>query len=243
MSDLFNKYFHFTCYNNMNNISQLGLIPQNGFRCNAINDDRVGVFLSKGIDRALVMYAAMYYQYKMICEYNVSEQINIIQKEINRWENRKNYVKDIEFINERIAKLQLDIEKIKSIMQCKQFSDYLGGEGCLLSINKLNNYNSVNLEDCCYNNIIPSNNINMVFLYDKYINKYISSRELIMTYLMNYFSTSDLLRKLSNDYKDCIDILYKDKFEYLNIDNYVLQDIPIKSYDYINQKISPITFI
>ena len=60
------KYYHFTSSNNLYSIREKGLMPHNGFRCQSILDESTGVFLSKGIDKSIIMYANMFSYYSKL---------------------------------------------------------------------------------------------------------------------------------------------------------------------------------
>ena len=50
------KYYHFTSYDNLESISENGLIPQRGFRTITIGDEKNAVFLKKELKNVLKKY-------------------------------------------------------------------------------------------------------------------------------------------------------------------------------------------
>lgn len=235
-----NKYYHFTSYNNLDSISMYGLVPQNGDRCKSIDDERCAVFLSKGIDRAIIMYSSLYYYYIHNSGVNGLNIIEEFNKSNIRWkrtiESGINYDLACKMININ----NMALEKLKYFISCKSFSDYLGGDGCFLSVHDINNVVSKYPEDSICNEIIPPSNINVVVIRNKKTDDIIDSRDIVISYFMSNYNPDDLSKIVSDEAMiPHIYYLYQNNNNYMiyNNNNFYLQEIPINFYDYRNQKI------
>ena len=233
------KYYHFTSYNCFNSIMKNGLIPQTGFRCKSIGDDSYGVFLSKGIDRSILMYSLILSFYEKYTGYEGDRLItdNLMKiKRLIKYKNNKQIEEEIECYNS-------EIQKVNQIRSCGSFINYLGGLGCFLSTSGLKNVDESVLENCCYNGIIPPSNINVVNIRNKYTNEYINSLNAVLSYFMYLFPIEDILKITQDNNKNGIYKLYKYRNESdticYNPNNYDLVEIPISYYD--NQKIKTLS--
>ena len=148
-----------------------GLIPQTGLRCNSIGDDSQGVFFSKGIDKSIVMYSLMLSFYE---KYVGAEGDKIILENfnaINELKNSKDYIRFPEIANIDIKYHLSLIERANLIKGCGNFINYLGGNGCFLSVNDLDGIDDNFPENCCYCHIVPPSKINVVNIRNKFTNE------------------------------------------------------------------------
>ncbi len=231
------KYYHFTSFNNFYNIMKKGLIPQKGFRCYSINDDNYGVFLSKGIDNSIRMYAYMLSYYEKVKgiegDQTIQDCLNELHELYQKIPSYRNKMK----IDECIS----TINRVNIIKRCRSFVEYLGGYGCLLSIEGIIPDNIRSLEDCRCDKVILPSNINLVSIRDKKTNYYIYNLDAVFSYLMYLYPLEKVIENVEEENCNSIKKLYKyrDESYYKNFDSsyFDLFEIPIVFYDYDYQKI------
>ena len=232
------KYYHFTTFNNLNNIITEGLIPQTGFRCKSIADDNCGVFLSKGIDKTIIMFALMFSYYN---KYFGIEGDKVIAEEMNTISELEKYRNNAFFnqsVEDNIKKCESVIQRVRQVQSCSDFISYLGGIGCLLSINGLSGISDTVPENCCYHGIIPPNNINIVYLGNKYRYEIVNVLYPVLSYCMYLYPIEEVIKNDKYDSKDSLYQLYKDRDSscctIYNLENYNMYEMPIS---YLNQNI------
>ena len=193
------KYYHFTSEENINSIMQNGLIPQSGVRTQAIGDSRSGVFLAKGIENSIVMFAAIYYYYLTI-----DDHISYIEKEKNDLEleekSRKRYFEK-NIIRNKIA----DLDKISLIynqIKTTRLPDVL------LSINTNLIIDETYPENCCYEGVIAPNNINVVKLVNGNTGESTYSIDLILSYLIKNYPIDVVCQNDDLNYRKYVKYLY-----------------------------------
>lgn len=231
------KYYHFTSMNNLYGIYNYGLVPQKGLRSITKNDDRYGVFLSKGIKSSIAMYASMFDYYLNNSGEEGFKKIIKYQNDINNYLQLKANGSNNPLIDEQIDILSKAINAINTISSCINFMDYLGGYGLLLSVDGVDDIKeTIGSEDICYDNVIPPSNINVVAIRDK--NNYcFDSREWVLAYFMKMYSLNEV--SFNSEYKDNIVKLYdymaRLNFFNCNTYNYDLCEIPIIEHQKIKR--------
>ena len=237
------KYYHFTSFNNIPSIYEFGLEPRFGFRSSSINDTKCAVFLSKGIRQAITMYASMLWFYKNsigdVGEYNINEY----NKSIKHISHILELCGHDNFLEDKKESLEIELNKILSIRNCRNFNEYLGGYGCYLSVDGIDNALSENSENCWCSTAIPTNNINIVYLKNKITGEKHFSREDIISYFMSFFSPMELANGDPETLKQ-VSYLYEYKninqyFDYLR-NTYDLCEMPF--YEYMGNKVKALIF-
>ena len=210
------KYYHFTSFRNLyNNIITSGLIPQHGLRSYTIGDNRSGVFLSKGMDGAIVMMALIYGLYN---KYNGYEGAKVIR------DCEKGIIKD-----------PVIYERACLARRIKTFDEYLGLPGCYLSINNVKRIDGDRIEDCVYKTKIYPQNISVVNLVNETTEEYINDVYSVLSYFMSKYSIDYILSLVPEENKKNIYDLYN-YIRFLNIpdySSYKLEEVPL--YPYNNQ--------
>lgn len=204
------KYYHFTTYNALNNIRIEGLKPQEGIRCQSIGDNTKGVFFSKGMLNSIKMYAYMFRHYYKHIGFEGDNEINKSRKKIDEYEELSNkrrlykeiYAGDIEYHKSRI-------EKVNLIRSFPSFFDYLGGYGCFLSVDKVENISEEVPENCCCIHTIPPTDINIVGIVNKFTNVYTDFREAVLAYFINCVPYEVALNSVDKDNRVNIYNLYR----------------------------------
>ena len=231
------KFYHFTNYGCVDSINRNGLVPSTGDRCQSIGDPRHGIFLAKGIDRTIIMYAFMleYYQ-----RYNGDEGLKKRKECLD-------YIKEFEQENSPFSKYKIDceleiIKRIDKMRSHGNFINYLGGYGCFLSINELDDFEYNHPEDCFYEGTIPSDKINVVNIVNRFTGQCIYDREAVLSYFMSLYSPDQLINLVPDDNKKDIINLYNciTGYLYYNPNYYYLWDIPINYY-YEEPKVKTLT--
>jgi hypothetical protein len=231
------KYYHFTSYDNLESISENGLIPQRGFRTITIGDEKNAVFLSKGMDNAIRMYSKILWYYSQVGGDEGKRIISSYKKRIKECleEIQNNSVFSDKYSKE-VEDMNNYIETIKPLSRIKTFDDYLG-DGCYLSVNGIDGVLTriCTYDDCYYEKIILPQEINVVTIRNHNTNEVIDQREMVLTYFMSNYDPYDLLA----DEHDVIAIktiidLYNDRMAAINgiynQNNYDIEEIPIKKY-------------
>ncbi len=233
------KYYHFTSYDNVENISENGLIPQIGLRSKTIGDEKCAVFLSKGMDNAIHMYSSISWEFSQSCGDNAKSIIKDCRKTIEYYLDKINngslFSDEYQEIVDANRKY---IELIKPLVKIKTFEEYIG-DGCYLSVSGIKGIvaRNQNYADCYYEKVVPPKNIKVVTIKDKKTKEIIDEREKILTYFMSNYEPSDLF--LSKDERNAIAIrnildMYDERtgaiYGFYNYHNYELEEVPIKEY-------------
>lgn len=242
-----NKYYHFTSYNCLDNIGYYGLVPQTGFRSKSIDDNRCAVFLAKGMDKAINMYSLLLTLYIQQSGENGLRLIQEYDNSINRLSKAINYGGSSEQMINSLNALKEKKEMIKQVYNCNNFTEYLGGEGCFLSVSGIDNIVLDNSQECFCDKTIPPSNISILVLQNKITNEIIDSREAVLSYFMSYYSPYDFaLNPINEDSVSSINYLYKLRddynYTYFNENNYNLLEVPLELYNYKIKKIRPLIF-
>lgn len=225
-------YYHFTSMNNLGNISMYGLIPKKGFRTISIQDDNAGVFLSKGINKSIQMYAFMLHYYE---KYFEDETTEILKEYETKLEELKDKFQSPRIIS-KIEFYDYHIKRINSVRNCKSFIEYLEGPTCLLSITGIKPYDERELTNCRHNSAISPDNINLVNLRNKYTNYYIYDINIVLSYILKQIPINEIKKDIPLENHEDIDNLYN----YINntIDpnydpNYFeLVNVPLSCYNF-----------
>ena len=229
------KYYHITNYNCFNKIMMYGLIPQNGFRCQSVGDDKCGVFLSKGIYNSIIMFSSMLSYYNKYKSSEGIKEINELKKEIEGLKHAKKHCWEEPIYNKIIDDKNKAINRIIQIRNCNSFNDYLGGYGCLLSVSGISLDNS-HPEDCCYKESISPENISLVYIKNMYTNQCIFMIEPILYYLINSIPFEEITKNATSEYKNFVHQLYSylnnPYFFQIDPNYYSLEEIPISYYNY-----------
>lgn len=238
MGEKMTKYYHFTSYSNLENINEIGLIPQNGDRCKAINDKKCAIFLSRDIAGAIIMYCAIRWHFNQYLGNKGLYAIQDLRDSIRHYgAGMKKYDGSTEFFNENIKRALDEIECIKHMRQYASFDEFIG-EGCYLSISNIRNVDKVRPEDCIVYKTINPSKISVVTLRNKYTGETIDSIEPVMSYFMSTIPWEKLVSNLTNVIaQKQIMKLYHERYDEIMIygyENYTLEEIPIT--EYINQK-------
>ena len=231
------KYYHFTSYDNLESISETGLIPQTGFRTKTIGDEKCAVFLSKGMDNVIRMYSAILWHYSQVGGDNGKKIIKEYKNKIKRYQEEiSNYSFFADIYTKEIDSINDYIRTIKPLTKIKSFYDYLG-DGCYLSVSDIKGVvpKYDDYDDCYYESIISPQKINVVTIKDKKTKEIIDEREKVLTYFMSYYELDDLLKDERNvlTIKNICDI-YNERLAaidgFYNYHNYELEEVPIKEY-------------
>lgn len=229
------KYYHFTNHNCFYNIANIGLIPQNGFRCQSVGDDECGVFLSKGINNSIIMYSSMFSYYNKYKGIEGVKLINELKKEIEKLKQAKKRCWEEPIYNKIIEDNNKAINRVIQIRNRNSFTDYLGGYGCLLSVTNISVDENNHPEDCCYKNSISPENISLVYIRNKNTNERIFMIEPILYYLINCIPFEEITKNATSEYKDSVQQLYSylnnPYFFQFDPNYYCLEEIPINLYN------------
>ena len=228
------KHYHFTTLGNLYSIAMCGLVPQNGDRCKSIRDDCVGVFVSKGIKQSIIMYALMYGFYRKHVGAYGDKVIREMLDEIRSLENTDGGIIKKEYSKLRIAECNEVIQSVCQMRSYGSFTNYLGGEGCFLSINDIYVEDNNHPENCCYKNIIPSNLINVLSIKGRTNNYKICSLGPVLAYLLDCYPFEVLKREINEDNISDVYQLYIEREKFgmtdFNMANYELVEEPIKNF-------------
>lgn len=251
------KYYHTTKYEYLDDISELGLIPQIGERSTSVGDEKKAVFVSKNEISAVLMFFSMKWFYESH-KNNEDELIATIESTILYYnkliEKRKNqrfglFRGNIEELEKRREDAVQSLSKAKIMCGYSSFEEYFG-EGVYLCINDLPNvkYNHPDIHNCWVENAIIPEDINVVMLKNKETEELIDDKYKVI----NYFMANIPVEVLFREYKETIGIeddrytshdtltyllnYYSNNEEEFNLlrSNYELVEMPIK--EYINYK-------
>lgn len=227
------KHYHFTSYENLESINEYGLVPKSGGRTMSVGDNRCGVFLSQGMQNAILMYSSILWHYNCHCGdlgtksiKHYKDNIKYYNKLLEQFPGDEEYMKELEATKKAIA-------WVKQIMSYKNFFEYIG-DGVYLSVSELGNVTSYDASDCCITKNIPTEKIKVVILKNKETGEIIDSRESVLAYFMSIIPKENIIYSTPNVItRKIIEDLYKNKLEeikYYNMMNFELEEIPINLY-------------
>lgn len=227
------KYYHITDYENLESISKNGLVPNRGGRTRSIGDKRNAIFLSLGIQNAILMYSSLLYYYN---SYAGDRGLKAIEFYKNKTESYHELAKRIPLDDEDIAELEAIpgvIERIHQIMEYKDFFEYIG-DGVYLTISGVTDITTTDPKDCYTDQIISPEKIKVVLLKNKETGEIIDHREQILSYFMSTTSIKSILDNVHNVVtikivKDLYDNKLND-IRYYNSDNFEIEEMPIDLY-------------
>lgn len=227
------KYYHFTNYENLKSISEMGLVPRRGDRTKNIGDKRCSIFLSKGITNSILMYNSLLHHYNSFTGNNGLKAINFYKERLNYYNKRAEEIPLLEDELEEKEALISAIERINEIMTYKDFFDYIG-DGVYLTVSNIIDVNTTSEKDCYTNKIIPPEKIKILILRNKITHEIIDTRESILAYFMSITPIKEIIDNINNiiTIKN-IKELYNNKIEaitYYNNENFELEEIPIRIY-------------
>ena len=225
------KYYHFTSYNCLYGIKTNGLVPQTGFRCQSIGDDGCGVFLSKGIENSIIMYSLMLSFYNKYTGYEGDKLISENNTRIQELMQRANLCGYNKGIYDKLNCCYSKIESVNLIRNCGSFVNYLGGYGCFLSVDDVDNVDDRSPENCYCPDVIPPCKINVVNLRNKYTGEYTNFLGNVLLHFMHLCPLEEIIKIIPDENKDGIYELYKsiESINY-NPNNFDLVEIPIDWY-------------
>ena len=235
------KYYHFTNYNNLENISKNGLVPQNGTRCQSIGDKKCAIFFSFGINNAILLYTNLLYYYnthtgdvgKELIEY-YEQRIKILCNNLSKVKPNIKKLKEIESMIDMV-------KATKNIMQYESFDEYLG-DGVYLMFKDIPNVIDLYPEDSYTYDVIPPEKINVLVLVNKCTGEIIDDREKILNYFLSivpiYRFTRNIYNTLSLETVKKLYIKRQDLMLIYNPYNFKYQEIKLSEYlDYKKGKI------
>lgn len=233
------KYYHFTSYENLESINEYGLIPKSGGRTRSIGDNRCAIFLSQGIQNAILMYCSILYHYNCHSGDLGPKAIEFYKDEIKYYnELAKRIPLDDEDIAE-VKAIKKAIEWINQIMEYKDFFEYMG-DGVYLSVSNIGDISSSDASDCYTTKSIAAEKVKVVLLKNKETGETIDSRESVLAFFMSVTPIKNIIDSTPNVVtKKIIRDLYEDKLadiEYYNANNFELEEIPIGLYLSNNKK-------
>lgn len=227
------KYYHFTSYENLEKINEYGMIPQSGGRTRSIGDNRCVIFLSQGIQNAILMYASILYHYNRHSGDLGLKSIEYKKEKIDQYNKSAQLIPlDEEDIAE-IEATKKAIEWVKQIMSYKDFFEYMG-DGVYLSISNVGDISSIDPRDCYTTKNIPVEKIKVVLLKSKKTGEVIDSRESVLAYFMSITPIRNIIDNTNNVVTmKIIKDLYENKLDdikYYNKNNFELEEVPIGLY-------------
>lgn len=227
------KYYHITSYENLESISKNGLVPNRGGRTRSIGDKRNAVFLSLGIQNAILMYSSLLYHYN---SYTGDRGLNAIEFYKDKVKSYHELAKRIPLDDEDIAELEAiskAIEWIHQIMEYKDFFEYIG-DGVYLTISGITDITKINPQDCYTDQIISPEKIKVVLLKNKETGEIVDHREQILAYFMSLIPIESILDNIHNVVTiKIVKDLYDNKLNdiiYYNSDNFEIEEVPIDLY-------------
>ena len=240
------KYYHFTKYENLESILNKGLIPQVGDRSKSIGEQRVAVFLSKGIIPTLLMQYCLFINYTTYTNEQTVQIINnmydIATKKLKANGEHFNSTKEEQGYNLILMWKNL----CDAFAKYKTFKEYIG-EGvflCVEGIDKIKEDPSYGgAPDSWIEETIPPEKIRVVLLRDKTTGELKDSMDDIRNYfiaitpLEEFLNTALPLYDKRDDLSNWWTMYYKENDEILQDykDKYELIEIPIEEYyEYMN---------
>lgn len=250
------KYYHFTKYEYLGQISEEGLVPQVGDISQSVEDSKKAVFVSKGEKSTILMYFGLrrfYYSKKGgVREESYDLAVQSIKYYDRMIEKREKLSKKIGFLKRSIAKLEENRKDaisakriIENMDKFSSFEEYYG-QGVYLSIDNVTDakYNNLGFHNCWVERTIEPQDISVVLLRDKQTGELVDDKQRVIHYLMAKTPLSDLC----NEYRSTVGI-DDDRYELYNVfksydkyysdneeefkmllDTYDLIEMPIKEY-------------
>ena len=237
------KFYHFTSFNNLAGICVDGLLPTIGLRSITIGDSKRSVFLSGGMEQAIKMYASMLWRYDNNSGKKGEKKIKSCTSSLNNILHALELGGYNEFLESQKGAIESELIRLNLIGRCRNFNEYLGGDGCYLSVYGMEEYLKSDSENYWCNIQIPTDNINVVYLQNKITGERHFSRDEIISYFMSFYSPTQLAKGDDETFKQ-VDHLYKYKniyqyFDYLR-NVYDLCEMPFK--EYVTDKVKALIF-
>lgn len=237
------KLYHFTSCSNLASICVDGLLPTIGFRSMSIADSKRSIFLSKGMEQAIKMYASMLWCYDNNSGKKGEKKIEECNSSLNRILHALELGGYDEFLESQKRAFESELIRLNLIGRCRNFNEYLGGDGCYLSVHGMEGYLQYDSENYWCDIPIPTDNINVVYLQNKITGERQFSRDEIISYFMSFFSPMQLA-KGDNETFEQVKYLYDYKnislyFDYLR-NVYDLCEMPFN--EYVNNKVKALIF-
>ena len=256
------KYYHFTKYEYLEQISESGLVPQRGERTISIYDEREAVYLSKEKLSTILMFFSMKWFYESRTgeggKKSLATAISALEHIDKLLEKEQAKKHRIKFLSRSIDELKKDREsavtlknQVENMQKYSSFEEYWGS-GVYLSVSGLSDvqHNGYDFNNCWVERPIKPENINVVMLKHKETGNLIDDKNQIIHYLMATTSPSDLFI----EYKNTIGInddKYSAHENMMEFNNYYLEhakefetlkkeyeliEVPIKEYMKTNYK-------
>ena len=223
------KYYHFTSYYKLGSIMQFGLVPMQGLRWHTIGDGGNGVFVAKGIDKSIQMYASIrdFYLSRMgelgnelLAYYN-----KVVNTEPHSW--KESCLKE---------ECKIEIERIEELRKYKSFEEYLEGPGVLLSVDGLSGIDDSVPNNCFWPHKISPYSINIIGIRSKTMSWYTYDVEAIFAYYMQAFPKKKVLEGASKEEQGRIENFYNYVFStnlrYYNPKDYEIFEQPLVVREY-----------
>lgn len=237
------KLYHFTSFNKIASICVDGLLPTIGFRSMTIADSKCSVFLSMGMEQAIKMYASMLWRYDNNSGKKGEKKIKSCTSSLNNILHALELGGYDEFLESQKGVLESELIRLNLIGRCRNFNEYLGGDGCYLSVYGMEDDLKHDSENYWCDIPIPTNNINVVYLQNKITGERYFSRDDILSYFMSFFSPMQLAKGDNETFKQ-VNHLYEYKNIYLHFDYlrnvYDLCEMPFN--EYVNDKVKTLIF-
>ena len=248
------KYYHTTKYEYLNDISENGLVPRVGERSFSVTDDRVAVYLSKGIMPTILMFFGMKGIYETYTGREGNELLNTSQSTIDYYnkkiERRKK--SKFEFLRKSVERLEdkkdafvISKSIVENMQQYNSFEDYWG-DGVYLTVSNVPDiqYKDTDVRNCWVQRVVPPEDISVVLLKNKKTGELIDNKRYIINYFMAITPINDLHlehRKTIGKFDDKYDDMdaMRDFFKYYDEhekefeelrNNFELTEMPIKEY-------------
>ena len=189
----------------------------------------------------LAMLSLMYGFYSKYAGYVGYNEIIAKSFEIQNLQNQVNSTGLLQFEKHiEIMHCESVINNISEIRKFGNFSNYLGGEGCILSVDGLEGIIERSPYDCFYKGIIPPSKIKVVNIMDECTKECFNDREKVLTYLTYLYSLDKIIKNVPekniNDVYLLYQYIHEFNFQYCNQSNYILKEIPISFYNYPKEK-------
>ena len=248
------KYYHFTKYEYLKQISEMGLVPQIGERSNSVDDERKAIFLSKGIMSTILMYFSLGWFYDLSTGENGKAQLSRLADVIKRCDeqllkrqNKKGFfweksIKELESNRSLALQSQKQIENMQTY---KSFEEYWGS-GVYLSVSDVPDvkWDATDFHNCWVERTIPPEKLTVLLLKNKDTGDVVDEKTTVIHYLMAntdpmsvYVEYTKTLGANDDKYTRNDNIKYFDGYyqkhdeEFKTLKNdYELLEIPLKEY-------------
>lgn len=234
------KYYHFTSYENLEDINKYGLVSKNGERTRTIGDNRCAIFLSQGIQNAILMYSNILHHYNCHSGDLGLKALEYYKNKIEHYNKSAQLIPLDEEDHAELEAIKQAIDWITEIMSYKDFSEYMG-DGVYLSISNVEDVVNTDPNDCYTTKNISAGKISVVVLRNKETGAIIDSRESVLTYFMSTTPIENIIDNTNNvivmkNIKDLYQNRLKD-INYYNKNNFEIEEIPIKQYIEKSEKV------